>query len=349
MNAAVERIWYPDGPESFGQKLARSPLAIASLGFRAAVGARNLLFERGILAQRRIDGAQVVSVGNLTVGGAGKTPVAIFLAQRFRALGRKVAVLSRGYGRRSRREFAFDAENAPPPEEAGDEPVLIARKCPGVRIYVGADRSSMAARARGEGAEVLVLDDGMQHRRLARDAEVLVVDEAVGFGNGAMLPRGPLREPLAQIRRASLLWVRASEEPVPGLPLFAGPIVRAVHAPSALLAPDGVEHPPALLRGRRVHALCGIARPGRFTQTLQSLGAIVTGVSAFPDHHFYAAAELVVVGERARVEGAFLVTTEKDRVRLPGGFQAWVLLLGVTIESGEEHLDRLLAQPARTG
>jgi tetraacyldisaccharide 4'-kinase len=348
MNAMLERIWYPDEPETFGQRLVRSPLSVASLGFRTLVGARNALFDRGILQQRRIDGARVISVGNLTVGGAGKTPVVMFLAQRFRALGRNVAVLSRGYGRRSARELAFDADNAPPPEETGDEPLLIAKKCPGVRVYVGANRSSIGARARSEGADVLLLDDGMQHRGLARDAEVLVIDEAVGFGNGAMLPRGPLREPPEQIRRASLLWVRAGAKPTT-IPEFAGPLVRAIHAPTSVLAPDGVEHPPATLSGFRVHALCAVARPGRFAQTLQSLGAIVTGVSAFPDHHFYSPSELSQVGERARVDGALLVTTEKDQVRLPRGAHAWVLVLGVRIELGEEHLDSLLAHPSRTG
>jgi tetraacyldisaccharide 4'-kinase len=348
MSATLERMWYPDAPESPGQRLVRAPLTAASLGFRAVIIARNVLFDRGVLRPRRIAGARVISVGNLTVGGAGKTPAVIYLAQRFRAAGRAVAVLSRGYGRRSTRELDFDAQSAPSPEEAGDEPVLIARRCPGVRIYVGANRVRAAERARAHGADVLLLDDGMQHRRLARDADVAVVDEAVGFGNGAMLPRGPLREPLREIRRASLLWIRAAAVRA-RLPEFPGPTVRALHGPSALLDPDRAEHPPEKLSGFHVHALCALARPSGFVRTLQSLGAVVTGLSAFRDHHLYSRSEVDRIAREARSKGALLVTTEKDWVRLPPDARAWVLRLGVRIQSGEAHLDALLADPVQTG
>ena len=348
MSAKLERMWYPDAPETSGQKWVRSPLSAASLGFRAVVGARNALFDRGVLRSRRIDGARVISVGNLTVGGAGKTPVVIFLAQRFRDAGRAVAILSRGYGRRSNRALDFDAATAPSAEEAGDEPVLIARRCPGVRVYVGADRARIAESARARGADLLLLDDGMQHRRLARDAEVAVIDEAVGFGNGAMLPRGPLREPPHQLRRATLLWLRAANVPAP-LPEFSGPIVRALHGPSALIDPDGAEHPPAKVSGLNLHALCALARPSSFVRTLQSLGAVVTGLSAFRDHHLYSRAEVERIAAQARSEGALLVTTEKDRVRLPPNAPAWALRLDVRIQSGEAHLEALLADRVRTG
>ena len=348
MSATLERMWYPELPETPAQRLARLPLAAAAVGFRAVVGARNALYDRGVVRPRRIAGARVVSVGNLTVGGSGKTPVVIFLAARFVAAGRSVAVLSRGYGRTSAREIDFQADDAPPAEEAGDEPVLIARRCAGVRVYVGADRARLAERARARGADVLVLDDGMQHRRLARDVDVVVVDEAVGFGNEAMLPRGPLREPPHQLRRASLLWIRAAAVPAP-IPEFSGPIVRAVHAPSAVLDPEGAVQPASRLSGFHVHALCALARPASFVRTLQSLGAVVTGLSAFGDHHLYTRAEVDRVAARARSEGALLVTTEKDRVRLPADAPVWTLRLDVRLQSGEAHLDALLADLARTG
>jgi tetraacyldisaccharide 4'-kinase len=226
--------------------------------------------------------------------------------------------------------------------------VLIARRCPGVRVYVGADRVRLAERARALGADVLLLDDGMQHRRLSRDVDLAVVDEAVGFGNGAMLPRGPLREPLDQLRRVSLIWIRTAGAPAP-LPEFPGPIVRAVHAPSALLDSEGAAHPPSRLAGFHVHALCAVARPSSFVRTLRSLGCAVTGLSAFRDHHFFSRAELERIAAVARSEGALLVTTEKDRVRLPPDAPVWTVRLDVRIQSGEAHLDALLADLVRTG
>src|SRR6185436_15940539 len=137
-----------------------------------------------------------------------KTPVVIFLAELAARAGKKVAVLSRGYGRASRADVRFDAANLLPASEVGDEPRLIAQRCPEATVWVGRDRAALARQARDAGAEVLLLDDGMQHRRLARDVDIVVVDAAAGFGNGRLLPAGPLREPLSQLSRASFVWLR---------------------------------------------------------------------------------------------------------------------------------------------
>ncbi len=211
-------LWYGSG-QSLGHRLARGPLWAASAVFGAAVAARNRLYDSGALRSVRVEGLIVVSVGNLNVGGAGKTPAVIHLANAAVAEGRKVAVLSRGYGRASDAELVFRGDG-PTADEAGDEPVLIASRCPSVHVLVGPDRARLAARAREElGVDLVFLDDGMQHRHLARDAEVVVVDEAAGFGNGRLLPCGPLREPLSALERASLVWLKASDAPVP-LPSF---------------------------------------------------------------------------------------------------------------------------------
>src|SRR4051812_63632 len=221
-SGALERIWYQDQ-----MSLAARALAIPELAFRAAASVRNALYDRGALRSVRAGNARVISVGNLTVGGSGKTPAVIHLATLLSGAGRRVFVLSRGYGRRSRTPVIFRASDAPSWEDAGDEPLLIARRCPDVTLMVGADRAALALEAVRRGAEVILLDDGFQHRRLHRDLDLLVVDGAVGFGNGRLLPRGPLREPLSSLRRAGLIWLVEPTKPADqSLPSFQAPVVR---------------------------------------------------------------------------------------------------------------------------
>jgi tetraacyldisaccharide 4'-kinase len=256
-----------------------------------------------------------------------------------------VGILTRGYGRRSREPVVFRAAEGPLPtvEEAGDEPLLLARRCPGAWVLVGADRRALARRARDElGLEVVLLDDGFQHRRLARDEDVVVVDEAVGFGNGRVLPRGPLREPLSALRRATLLWVRAAVGPAVVLPELGLPRVRARYCPVAWVDPAGRLYPPQALAGQPVLALAGLGRPGGFLRTLGELGVEVRDTALFADHHPFSVRELREVAVRAAALGARVVTTEKDAVRLPAGYEAWQVRLGVEVLEGAEHLVRVL-------
>ncbi|MBX5481816.1 MAG: tetraacyldisaccharide 4'-kinase [Myxococcaceae bacterium] len=338
----MERLWYPPRPDPPSDRLLHLPLSLAAAGFGALVGARNALYDRGVLRSHRVEGVRVISVGNIHVGGAGKTPATIFLANRLLAAGRRVAVLTRGYGRTSTRALVFDAGALPSAEVAGDEPLLIATRAPGVRVHVGADRVASAKRAKAEGAEVLLLDDGMQHRRLARDLDIAVIDEAVGLGNARLLPRGPLREPVRALERAGLIWLRESSVPAP-LPAFRQPVVRARYEPTLLLSADGQAQPAASLRGQKVVALSGLARPGAFTRTLESLGAEVVASIAQEDHHAWTRGELESARRRADGAGALLVTTEKDAVKLPAHERPWVLRLEVELTWGAELLDRLLA------
>ncbi len=346
--SGLDRIWYPPREESLASRLKWAPLSAGSLAYGAAVAVNNALFDLGWRVSNRIDGVRVVSVGNLNVGGAGKTPAVIHLVQLALAKGLKVAVLSRGYRRRSTEELGFDATTSCTFEDVGDEPLLIARRCPGVQVWVGADRVATARKARDGGAQLLILDDGFQHRRLARDADVVVVNPSLGFGNGALLPRGPLREPTSALRRASLLWIRAEPGPRRDLP-FSGPIVRARHAPSAVCAVDGRELPLEHLRGRRVLAFSGLADPNAFPRTLHALGAELVAARPFPDHHPFSSAELADLAREARSKGAQLITTEKDSMRLPTGFESSVLRIEVEILEGAAHLDALLAAPEQFG
>jgi tetraacyldisaccharide 4'-kinase len=309
LTSALERIWYaPEGP---GTPFAARALALPELAFRAAASARNALYDRGTLRSIHVDGPRVISVGNLTVGGSGKTPAVIHLANLLAAAGRRVFVLSRGYGRKRSTAFAFRASDAPTWEDTGDEPLLIARRCPSATLMVGADRAELAQEAARRGAQAILLDDGFQHRRLHRDLDILVVDAGVGFGNGRLLPRGPLREPLSSLRRAGLIWLVESADRSP--PSFQVPVVRVRVRPTALLDASSAEVPLESLRGRRVIALAAIARPERFIATLESLGAEVVERRLLPDHAPLAPQHL------AARDGALLVTTEKDFARLPPG------------------------------
>lgn len=341
---AIERVFYPGRAEDWGRKALLAPLDVLAWGYGAGVRLRGALYDAGLLRGERVEGLRVISVGNLNVGGTGKTPAVLYLAELLVREGKRVGILTRGYGRGSKEPVTFTgAGPLPSVEEAGDEPLLLARRCPEARLLVGADRRMLARRARDEfGLEVVLLDDGFQHRKLARDEDVVVVDEAVGFGNGRMLPRGPLREPLSGLSRATLFWVRAAATPGVALPLFGAPQVRTRYRPTAWVDPAGALHPPESLSGKPVLALAGLARPGGFLRTLGELGTDVRGTAFFPDHHRFSERELHEVGARAASLEARVVTTEKDLVRLPGGFETWTVRLGVEVLEGESHLRRAL-------
>jgi tetraacyldisaccharide 4'-kinase len=345
----AERIFYPSRPEGPLRQLLLSPLSAAELGFRAAVSLRGLAYDRGWVEVETLPGLSVLSVGNLTVGGAGKTPVVRALAERLLGAGERVSVLSRGWGRRSDEEMRVAGPPWPSVEICGDEPLLLARSLPAAQVWVGADRVRLARRALQAGATVALLDDGFQHRRLGRALDIVVVDEAVGLGNGHLLPRGPLREPLSALSRARLLWVRASEQPVTVPWPVRVPRVRARHAPSQLLSPDSAAVSPEVLRGRPVVAFCGLARPFSFRRTLETLGAEIRGFQAFADHHLFSAAELLALERAAADSGAWLVTTEKDAVRCPEGFGVHVLRLAVEVIEGEQTLAALLDGAGKRG
>ena len=341
---SVERLFYPSRPESWDRRVLLSPVTALAWGYGLGVRLRGTLYDAQLLSTERVEGLRIVSVGNVNVGGTGKTPAVLHLAELLVQAGRKVGILTRGYGRRSKEPLAFTGqEPLPSEEEAGDEPLLLARRCPQARVLVGADRRALARRARDEfGLDVVLLDDGFQHRRLARDEDIVVVDEAVGFGNGQLLPRGPLREPLSALNRATLFWVRAAPSPVPHLPPLLGPRVRTSYQPTAWVDPSGTLHPPGALSGVPVLALAGLARPGGFLRTLRQLGVDLRGSALFPDHHRFTPDELRAVEASAARHGARVVTTEKDAVRLPRDFAAWKVRLSVEVLEGEPLLRRAL-------
>lgn len=270
----------------------------------------------------------VISVGNLTVGGAGKTPVAIELGSRLAARGLRPAVLSRGYGRRTRAPMQVSAESTV--LEVGDEPLLMARR--GLDVFVGPRRALLAEMAVQRGADVLVLDDGLQHHALARDLDIVVVDASNPFGNGHVLPRGPLREPpsaLGRVRRG-LLWLTRCDLPrdprTSSLP--AWPAVESSYSARGDL------------RGRRVFVFAGIARPLSFEATVRALGAEIAGARWFRDHHRYTDRDLAAL--RRDAGDAALVTTEKDLMRIEPAHGIAAIAVDVQILRGDEALDAAL-------
>jgi tetraacyldisaccharide 4'-kinase len=354
----VERLWWDPAP-GLGARALLAPLLPLELLFRAGVAVRGAGYRRGWLAARRA-GAPVISVGNLAVGGAGKTPATLAIAARLAARGRTVAVLSRGYGARrgdarvvsDGRRVLLDAA------DGGDEPVLLARRLPGARVLCGPRRAELAARAVGQlQADALLLDDGFQHRALARDLDVVVLDAANPVGNGHLFPVGPNREPVSALGRAGLVWLsrvdQAAAEQLEAWRRLARertgrPPVESRHAPLDLL--DGTLSRSlglAALAGRPVALLSGLARPGAFRRTVEGLGAEVRAERRHPDHHRFSEADLrEAFAEAARRGAELVVTTEKDAVRLDGALAAdprlAVLTIAAEVTAGAGALDEAL-------
>ena len=310
----------------------RAVLTAASVPYGLAVRARNRAYDRGRREVRRAT-VPVISVGNITAGGTGKTPMVAWLAEHLKDR-RRVAILSRGYGRD--RQSGVDDENA-----------MLARMAPGAALVVNADRVAGAEEAVGvHGAEVLILDDGFQHRRLARDLDIVLVDAVQPFGGGRLLPRGLLREPLSELKRADFIVLTRSDLVGPGrigrirgeFRRYAGgvPIALAEHRPTGLRRVDAAgdaegDAPPeggvplggdipleGLCEGRWA-AFCGIGNPEGFRRTLEHLGAQLIRFDAFPDHYRYAQAEVRELLERAAAGGCEgVLTTEKDATKVEG-------------------------------
>lgn len=333
------------------RRLVLSPCAWV---FGAASAARVGLYRRGWRRVHRA-GCPVVSVGNLASGGTGKTPLVEWLAGRLAAAGRRPAILSRGYR----------GEIQPDGTIANDEHRVLRQNLPDVPHVQDPDRVRGAATAVSRfGCGVLVLDDGFQHVRLARDLDVVLLDALDPWGGGACLPAGTLREPPSALARAGVV-VLSRADMVPGearaavrarvQTLAPGAIwAEAAMVPRDLLAPDGASSPVDRVPGAPVFAFCGIGNPDSFRRTLEGLGADVRGLRVFRDHHRYVEQDLLSLADGARRLGAARVLcTQKDLVKIPPDFP-WpapiaAVRLSVRIEGGEADLWKRVeaARPAK--
>lgn len=339
----AERVWYG---EDVAAAAARTALAPFALLFRTGVAARGALYDRGLSPTHALP-LPAVSVGNLTVGGTGKTPVAAWIARRLRERGAQPALVLRGVG--------------------DDEPLVHALLNPDVPVVVAPDRVAGAAEARARGADVVVLDDAFQHRRAARAVDLVLLAAERGIGRARLLPAGPYREGLGALGRASVVIVTrksASRERaedlldavaarVPGVGRALVHLApHALHAwePDAASASGSAVEDPVALAGARVLAVSGIGDPRAFEDQLRAAGAEVD-TAAFADHHAYTSADADALAGRARAVDR-VVCTLKDAVKLGprwprGAPTLWYVSQRVTVERGEgvleDSLGRLLA------
>ncbi len=334
--------------QGVGASLIRAGLRLAAIPYAAVVGARNRLWDQGKIEICRA-AVPVVSVGNLTLGGTGKTPMVAYLARWFREQGRRVAIVSRGYG------AGEDGRN--------DEALELEQQLPDVPHVQNANRVDAARVATEElECDLVIMDDGFQHRRLHRDLDLVLIDALEPFGHGHIFPRGTLREPTSSLARADAVVLSRSDMISPReraalqqrVRLLAPRAIWAevMHAPRALLSAAGQESACQELAGRRVAAFCGLGNPAGFRHTLEQCGYEVAAWRAFADHYRYRredVAELANWAETAQVEA--VVCTHKDLVKLSveslGGIPLRAVAVGIEFRLGAEALAERLGEVLR--
>jgi tetraacyldisaccharide 4'-kinase len=307
-------------------------------------------------------GCRVVSVGNLTMGGTGKTPLTIFLARALIARGKRVAIVSRGYHGALEGKTAIVADGHEvrlSAAEAGDEPFLMANSLPGVPVLIGAKRPAAVALAEREfSPDIILCDDAFSHLPLKRDLDLALVHGRDGLGNGRVVPGGPLREPAGALKRADVVVLNITAGDDPGVTDqvlrtgFSGSVLKFRYGPLVLRFPDGRVVQPAELDSRRVVAFAATARPNDFFVALARAGCEVVETAAFADHHAYAPEDMKrLTNLAAQKRICYLATTEKDAVKLPAAIEGTVRILVAQFELiGEgDALDRLVCLAAGDG
>jgi tetraacyldisaccharide 4'-kinase len=291
-------------------RLAFCPLSFV---YRCAIQTRNKFYDAGILKTHKVS-APVISVGNITAGGTGKTPLVAWLAKYISSKNKKCAILTRGY------KAARDCV---------DEPALLARSAEKTPVIINPDRFGAAKKAIKNGAEVLILDDAFQHRRLSRELDIITIDATCPFGGGKVLPAGLLREPIQSLERADAVIItradqvdKTSVEEIKKRILSINPslpIATAAHKPVSIINSNNETQPPTCIKGKKVLTFCGIGNPDAFRKTVESLGAEIIDSLVFDDHYHYTQDDIARISDEAKALNAELVlTTEKDFSKING-------------------------------
>lgn len=352
----IHTIWRRQG---FLGKLGWLALAPLSCGFSLIVRGRNQLYDRRWFPSTQLSPLKIISVGNLTVGGAGKTPTTLWLAHALSSRGHKVGIITKGY-KGNTTEVTVVGTNGRPlaiPDEVGDEAVMLARLFPGV-VIAGRDRVASAQFARDQlGLEIVILDDGFQHRRLNRQVDLLLFNGGKDLDNRWLLPAGPFREPLSVVRRADIILVTKTQRATNPTARRRGwealsqkkPVYYGEMKPLALVSSERREWrewPLSELSGKRILALTGIADPTPFYHSLQEWGVETAEILEFPDHHRYSQTDwhtISAVGQKVDL----IVTTEKDLVKLERYPFATGKLVALRVQLAIQQADRLLADIER--
>lgn len=331
--------------------------------YSGIVSLRNWAYDRQYLKTHSVD-VPVISVGNLTAGGTGKTPVVQFLCGWLKESGYHPAIVMRGYGSSlnlaNNYLVADESGLLITQEEAGDEAAQLAQNLPGVPIWIGANRVISGQNAvKLSKANILIMDDGFQHRNLFRNMNILLIDALRPWGYDHVLPRGLLREPISNLRRADVVLITrsdlCSEEELQNLENQisdvdeSAQIFRTSHKPSRIVELFGEEYPVQVGVGKKAHFFCGLGNPNGFFQTAIEAGFIETGRTIFPDHHSYQKQDLLDLEEWAKKENAqILLTTEKDGIKLKKfekkSIPIWQLGIEVSFEKREEQLKNAIIE-----
>ena len=318
------------------------PLSLLSLLYRGVVQVRYCLYQRGILRSKKLP-CKIISVGNISLGGSGKTPTTHYIAKLLKENGFRVGIVSRGYRSKRTGKVSLISNGDDvilSSRDAGDEPYMLAKKLRGVPVLTSKDRYQGGRYAIEHfNSNVLILDDGFQHIRLQRDIDILLLDSRTISGNNYLFPRGALREPLMNLKRADVFLITRAESLdqqrelantirsiKKDAEIFYG-YFQAKH----LIDPFGERKGLDCLKGKRVLSFSGIANPERFTTSLKELGAIVAKELIFPDHYWYSSTDYKRIEEISR-EVNFAVTTEKDMVKIDNSFLSKVKTFALSIE-----------------
>jgi len=334
-----------------GAGLLRLLLGVAAGGYSIAVRLRNFLYSKEWLKVHRADAA-VISVGNITVGGTGKTPLVIWLCKeiisdsRFQISNSQCAILTRGYKSRAQEPPAeehrstsgdkLQSTRAQETEDYRDEPAILAESCPEVKVIVNPDRVAGAGEAISKfGANTLIMDDGFQHRRLVRDLDIIAIDATRPFGYGKMLPAGLLREPVASLKRADAVVITRCDQiaetelsQIEKTLQTINPnviIARSIHAPTYVQSADNQEISLEQLKDKKIFAFCGIGNPEAFLNTIKSLSCDLAGEKVYNDHHHYTKDCLADIYEQAEhLKVDLILTTQKDWTKIISDFKSQI-------------------------